>query len=225
MEWKIKIRIGIDILMSVLLPFLMAYMLVGKSLHEWLGLCMFLLMIAHHVINRKWYRNLHKGKYNAVRIFQLSVDVLLLISMLLLMASAVGISRYVFSFMEVNMGFGRKTHLLASFWAFILMSVHIGGHWQMAVNRMRGMGKVGTVLSRCFVGMVSVYGMYVWISRKIPEYMIGKVEFAFFDMEEPLILFLLDYLAMMVLFAAFGYYLQVLLKKCSHRQKIEKSEG
>lgn len=47
-----KARMIIDILMTVLLPVLMAYSLVGEQAHEILGLLMFALFIAHHVINR-----------------------------------------------------------------------------------------------------------------------------------------------------------------------------
>ena len=44
----------IDILMTMLLLVLMAYSLVGEQVHEILGVLMFGLFIAHHVINRKW---------------------------------------------------------------------------------------------------------------------------------------------------------------------------
>ena len=47
-------KIGIDIVLTVLLPLLMAYTLVGEVAHEWLGLAMLLLFIAHHVLNIRW---------------------------------------------------------------------------------------------------------------------------------------------------------------------------
>ena len=53
-----KVRMIIDILMTVLLPVLMAYSLVGEQAHEILGVLMFGLFIAHHVINRKWWKGL-----------------------------------------------------------------------------------------------------------------------------------------------------------------------
>ena len=57
-----KARMIIDILMVMLLPLLMAYSLIGENIHEVLGVCMFALFIAHHVINRKWWTGLFKGK-------------------------------------------------------------------------------------------------------------------------------------------------------------------
>ena len=55
-----KARMIIDILMVVLLPLLMAYSLIGENVHEVLGICMFALFIAHHVINRKWWTSIFK---------------------------------------------------------------------------------------------------------------------------------------------------------------------
>lgn len=48
MKPKAIVRIGIDIGMTVLLLLLMAYELIGSSLHEWIGLAMFVLFVCHH---------------------------------------------------------------------------------------------------------------------------------------------------------------------------------
>ena len=52
---KKRIRIIVDIAMTVSLPMLMAYSLIGESFHEIIGTLMFALFILHHVLNRKWY--------------------------------------------------------------------------------------------------------------------------------------------------------------------------
>ena len=66
---KKKIQLIIDISMTLLLPLLMAYSLIGEAFHEVVGIAMFVLFIVHHILNRKWYGALFKGKYNARRIF------------------------------------------------------------------------------------------------------------------------------------------------------------
>ena len=68
---RTKIRLMIDISMTVLLPFLMAYSLIGEAFHEVVGTAIFVLFIVHHLLNRRWYGALFKGKYNARRIFQI----------------------------------------------------------------------------------------------------------------------------------------------------------
>lgn len=60
--------------------------------------------------------------------------------------------------------------------------------------------------------MLAVYGVYAFIKRQLGAYLTGQIMFSFFDDNEPLPLFLLDYLAIMTLFALAGYALFVLLK-------------
>ena len=57
MKPKIKVKIGIDIAMTILLIMLMSYELIGQSTHEWIGMIMFLLFIMHHVLNHRWIKN------------------------------------------------------------------------------------------------------------------------------------------------------------------------
>lgn len=61
MKAKMKIKIGIDFLMTVLLLLLMAYQITGQKLHEWFGAGMLALFILHNILNIKWYGNLSKG--------------------------------------------------------------------------------------------------------------------------------------------------------------------
>ena len=56
--------------MTLLLPLLMAYSLIGELFHEIIGTLIFLLFIIHHVLNRKWGGSLLKGKYSAGQIFR-----------------------------------------------------------------------------------------------------------------------------------------------------------
>ena len=75
----------IDILMTMLLPVLMAYSLVGEQAHEILGMLMFGLFVVHHVImiNRKWWTGLFRGKYNAVRILSTVMNIFLAVFMIM----------------------------------------------------------------------------------------------------------------------------------------------
>ena len=61
MSAKRNIKMATDLVMTMLLPVLMAYSLVGEAIHEWLGIVMFLLFIVHQALNRQWYKNLFRG--------------------------------------------------------------------------------------------------------------------------------------------------------------------
>ncbi len=43
---------------------------------------MFVLFILHHILNRGWYRALPKGRYSPARVFQLVINLLLLLVMM-----------------------------------------------------------------------------------------------------------------------------------------------
>ena len=59
-----RLRVTLDIAMTVLMPLLMAYSLIGETFHEIIGTLIFILFIIHHVLNRKWSGALFKGRYN-----------------------------------------------------------------------------------------------------------------------------------------------------------------
>lgn len=54
MNKNLKIRLLADSEMTLALLLLMSYQLVGEKAHEWIGMAMFLLVIGHHVLNRRW---------------------------------------------------------------------------------------------------------------------------------------------------------------------------
>ena len=51
MKPKVKLKITIDILMTLGLLFVSGYQLWGEAAHEWVGAILFLLFIAHHLLN------------------------------------------------------------------------------------------------------------------------------------------------------------------------------
>ena len=82
MNPKMIVKTGVDIGMTAALMFLMTYEMIGQSLHEWLGIGMFLLFVIHHVLNCRWFGVLLKGKYTPFRIWQTMLVVSVLLSMI-----------------------------------------------------------------------------------------------------------------------------------------------
>lgn len=207
------VKICIDIGMTVGLLFLMAYELIGQAAHEWLGIGMFVLFIAHHILNRRWWGRLAKGRYTLFRLWQTLLVFLALASMLGSMVSGVILSRHALAFLPISGGraFGRNLHMLSAYWGFAVMSLHLGLHWSMmmgAAGRLSGGSrKMPKGILRILTLLIAAYGLYAFVKRDIGSYMLLKIQFAFFDFEEPLLLFMLDYLAVMGLFVAAGYYL------------------
>ena len=70
---RAKIKIVIDVGMIILVLLQMAYHLIADSLHEWLGIMLFVLLILHNILDRKWYSGLFKGKYTQIRFFHTAI--------------------------------------------------------------------------------------------------------------------------------------------------------
>ncbi|WP_410511196.1 DUF4405 domain-containing protein [Paenibacillus sp. BR2-3] len=226
------IKIAVDLIMTVLLPILMAFMLTGQKVHEWLGTAMFVMFITHNVLNLKWYKNLWKGKYTAFRIFQTVVNLSVFICMIGLMVSGIMMSRYPFAFLSISggMSFARELHMLASHWGFIFMSVHVGLHWNMIMLMTRKAVKanppsdIRKVILRVIAATIAVYGVYAFIRHDIVSYLFLKIMFISFEFEQFPILFFTDYLAMMGLFICIAYYAAKGLQRISSpkRRRLKK---
>ena len=202
-------RMIVDILMVVLLPFLMAYSLISETLHEFGGLAMLALFTTHHVLNRAWFKTLRRGPYSAVRTVNTVIDLLLLLDMVLMAVSGVLISKHALTFLGISGGtaIGRVLHMIGAYWGYVLMSVHLGFHGGVMGARM-GILKQKRLCTalRFFFAAVSLYGIYAFVRRQFPAYMFLQQLFVFIDTSEPVILFLLDYLSIMILFATLAYY-------------------
>lgn len=206
----------VDLAMTVLLPLLMAYSLVGEAAHEWMGTAMLFLFFLHQVLHHRWYHALLRGPYHAPRVLHTVIDLLLVADLLLMGISGVLMSSHVFAFLHLSTGAAtaRAIHMPCAYWGFVLMSFHIGLHGRQVLGRIGASrrrdetAKPPTclrILSFAAPAAISAYGVYAFLRRDFPDYLFLRTGFAFFDPGEPLALYLLDMVAIMVLFAALGY--------------------
>ena len=213
--------------MTILLLLLMAFMLTGQEAHEWLGAAELVLFIAHHILNARWVKNIGRGRYSPFRVLQTVLAVLVLVTMLGSMVSGIMMSRYAFSFLDIHggMSMARIMHMLCSYWGFLFLSAHLGLHWSMMMGLVRKTAKISLpsksrawILRLLTLG-VAGYGAFSFFKNQLADYLFLKSEFVFFDYAQPPVQFFTEYLAMMGLFAAAGYYLGRML------QRRKKTEG
>ena len=202
-----KLRLPVDIVMTVMLPLLMAYSLVGEMMHEVLGTVMMLLFILHHVINRKWWTNLFKGKYTPLRTFHTIVNLLLLVYMILQPVSGILMSKHLYTFIQVPglSASARQIHLAFAYWGLGLMCIHAGTHMRAPFKKMTRKSKTAGTIVFIISTIISLYGLYAFVKRGFPGYMFLIRQFAFFDPGELRVFFFLDYIAIMILFGNVGY--------------------
>ena len=120
MRCRRTVKIIIDIAMYLIFVALMQEHLWSDGLHEWLGITLFALFIAHTILNFRWYQSLFKGKYTATRITLATINIALVVAMLCCMVSSVLVSGKVFAFLNLGGArFGRTLHLISTAWAFV----------------------------------------------------------------------------------------------------------
>lgn len=208
-RYKKSLKMAVDCGMMILLPLLMGYSLVGEAVHEWLGTAMAMLFIVHHVLNWKWYRGLFRGRYSGARILEILTNFLLLADMIALPVSGALMSHHVFTFLSIGGGMSpaRTVHLLASHWGLVLMSFHIGVHGGVlskAASR-KETSALRTVILRAIAVLLGLWGILAFVRREIGSYLFLRNQFVFYDFSQPLVCFLADIVAVMVLFAMAGY--------------------
>lgn len=204
----------LDAAMVVVLPLLMAYSLIGETFHEAAGMLMFVLFLLHHWFNRAWWKNLRKGRYSPQRVFQTTLNLLLQLFMIVQPLCGILMSKHLFTFLPTDglSSVARAIHLPLANWGFVLMSLHAGTHLGSILPAGKGKAAAFGGLS-----VIALYGVYAFFKRQIPDYLLLRLPFAFFDYSEPRIFFLADYLAVMILFAMLGYGTILLLKRKQHK--------
>lgn len=221
MKPKSVAKLAVDILMTLALLFVMGYQFWGEAPHELVGTGMFLLFIIHHILNRHWYKKIFKGRYNTQRVLTLCIGFLLLVSMLAQIYSAVVMSRYVFDFLPFsgNMSLARRLHILGAYWGFLLMSLHLGIHWNMILGlfrktaRIKKNTKTRSIILFIIGAVIACYGICAFIRRDFLTYLLLQSEFVFLDYSEPEFMFYIDYIALMGLCIFIAHYSTKLIRK------------
>lgn len=230
MKIKQTLKRVIDLMMILLLPVLMAEILTGQEVHEWLGVGMALCFLLHLILNISWFKNLLGGSYSPVRALQAIVNLLLCADILALMVSGIMMSGFVFPWMKISGGMilARQLHLFASYWGLILMSAHLGLNWSVMLSMGKKMlhiqkdNAVRTWILRFLAFSLSAYGVYAVISQKLYQYLFLQTHFVLFDETKSAFVFLLETAAMMVLFAAVFYALQKCISKIKYGKRAKK---
>lgn len=211
----------LDVVLTVLLLCLMSYQATGEVLHEWGGIAMTVLVIVHHVLNRRWYSAAFKGGYSAYRILMTVVNVLLLLAFAITALSGMSMSGHAVPFLYgmVNVSLARQMHLSVSFWAFVLMGLHLGLHIPVMAAKLKLSGKIRIVLSAVFCCIAGA-GLFLFIKNGIPEYLFFRTPFAFFDYDKPGALVFLENILMLLFWAFIGTAGAVLCRRARKTNEI-----
>ncbi|MEI0518676.1 DUF4405 domain-containing protein [Brachyspira murdochii] len=219
---KNKIKILIDITMTILFFVLIGYRFTGRTIHEYLGYSIFIFFILHHILNFHWYKNLNKGKYSFNRTLNTFINSMLFICMIGLIISGILFNRNVVDFFNLEgiKVFNKRLHIICCYWGLVLMSVHLGMHWGIFINMSKKLINIKKQIYMITGLLIAIYGVVSFIKRGIyiRLFSVTKVP----SYEEAFIFFFMDHLAIMGLFIFITYYLHRLSNKLNKVNTISK---
>ena len=153
------------------------------------------------------------------------INLLLAVYMLLQPVSGILMSKHVLKEVTISGASGilRTIHMTLAYWGFILMSLHLGLHMKaVTATFTKRMNKTVKIVFTILFIAISLYGVYAFVKRGIGDYLLMKVMFAFFDLDESRVSFLLDYASVMVLIANVGFYIQSGMLRINKRKEGRK---
>lgn len=193
-------KVVIDTAMLGLLVVLMSYQIMDQGAHGWLGAGMLAAVVAHHVLNWKWYASILKGRYAPFRAAQAGIDLALIPVAALTLASGIVMSD-LFRVADL-VAWARVTHLCCSTWFSVLIGLHLGMHMSGSAGR-SGMLRPAW---GCLLTLAAAYGAWQFVRLGMPSRMLLLTEFAVLDYESPAALVLLQCAAMVWLWAWAGLW-------------------
>lgn len=126
---KRALRYGMVLLLVFQCGSGMAFSRAESIAHEWSGLVLFAVILVHLTLNRRWFGNLFRGKYNPARSISTTADAALILAVILIAVSGMVISGYAFAPLNLSgSSWGRKIHFVSTAWLFLLCGFHYGAH-------------------------------------------------------------------------------------------------
>jgi hypothetical protein len=213
MNGKLAARLILDIAFTVLLLCALMYRATGDIAHEWIGVAVCVICIAHNVLNWKWYKNIFKGTYNLRRSVLTAVNLLLALAFALLLITGLLHSRTVLAFLHLPGGMMlRQIHTTAAYWCLPLIGAHLGLNWGVILNAFRKMTKTNgdnrarKIIMRVLAFALTVFGVWSSFDRDMFSKLFRGFSFDYWPEERPAILFFAVNLSLMAVYSFVAYY-------------------
>jgi hypothetical protein len=217
---KMLFKLVNDVVMTVLMLIAMAYYITGNTIHEFVGVVVLILFIVHNFLNGRWYKLILKGTHNLRRILQIAINLLFLVTMAMMMISAVLISSDLFPYIPIKNDMTlRQLHVQTAYWGFIIMAVHVGFSWGMIINSVRrmagisGTSRIRTIGLRILAVLIVAYGVHASFEREMGSKLMIYNPFGSWSNDNSIITFLIDYLSIMGIYIGGTHYALKFIQK------------
>lgn len=131
-------RLVVPLAMAGLLLLSLAYWWLDNVPHEIFGVAVFALIGWHITLNRSWFTNLFRGRYNGRRMFTVLLHMLLIANMAVLLVTSIFISKSLLAFLPLpNSTLLREIHWFSAYWVIVIVGIHLGLHWTRVMMLLR----------------------------------------------------------------------------------------
>lgn len=224
MNRKMLFKLVNDLVMTVLMLIAMAYYITGNPIHELVGVVVLILFIVHNLLNGRWYKVILKGSHHLRRILQIAINLLFLVTMAMMMTSAVLISSDLFPYIPIENDMTlRQLHVQTAYWGFIIMAVHIGFSWGMMINSVRrmtgitGTDRIRTIGLRVLAVLIVAYGVHASFEREMGSKLFIYNPFGNWFNDNSTVGFLIDHLSIMGIYICGTHYALKFIQKQEKR--------
>lgn len=196
--------------------------------HEWLGVALAVILIAHLFLQKNWLKAIRSGTFSTQSKLRLAIAVPLLLLLVMLIGSGIVISGHIFAYQvpDSAVGFARRAHLASSHALFLMAGLHAGIHYKPLLRR--ASARIAAK-SRCAVwafrlacaGIVCV-GAWQFVALRFGEYLLLSTRFGFSPANVPYAVVALEFAAVFALFLCIGYRIS-LMPKSRHASDTQRN--
>lgn len=223
---KRTVRTAVCIALTLLLILQMPLYHREEAAHEWLGVALALLAIAHLFLHGSRLRRIARKKAPSALRLQLAVSALLSVSMAALVASGIMMSGHVAGSLAIGQGASaaREVHLAVSHLVFVLAGLHAGTHGAKALTAVRGKRAAFAPWARRSARMLAAAaagaGLWQFFALGFPAYLTLSIRFGFLPPDTSLAAASLAFGSVFALFAVAG---RVLIRALATRTRKSES--
>ncbi|MGE5397237.1 MAG: hypothetical protein ACM3MK_06825 [Chitinophagales bacterium] len=141
---KTRLKLTIDILMTLSLIFMMVPKVIGQDLHELVGIIIGVIFLIHIVLNWRWIKtktlNFFRRLSFRIRLIYI-LNILVFLGFAAIILSGINISETInFSFLGISRGGGmgwKVLHTSATYFTFLISAIHTGLNFSQVIRAIK----------------------------------------------------------------------------------------
>ena len=221
------LRLALDFIAAGLLLIGLSYWWLGNTVHELAGTAMFLLVILHNTFNRRRYGAISRTRKEARGMINIAVTAALLVTMAALLVTSVLISHALSGVMSPFSGFtARQIHILAGYWALVIVAIHLGLRWPMLIGVARqlfgisGASRGRRPALRTIAVAIAILGLWSSFELGLGSKLTMQMTLDWWNFEESVIGFFAHCVAIAGLYIFLTYYALLWLQRRKRRAAL-----